>query len=222
MKEQRQAHLVHSSEPLNSEPQPRQLSFSFRTPTSTVFHRNHSQIVSPFKAPFSVSISLDPFLQGNAAFGTLPPLELGLADLKTHFLQDEVLAIIQCAGNRRAEMNEVKKVEGLCWGRGAVANVSWRGRPACGVVVIACSLFRFAGALLRDVLSKWGVKKGSHEGFHCHFECLAEPCEDATFYGASMPLATAMRVPPCLGTILLAHLAMPAGIQSFQSSWPTR
>lgn len=134
-----QQHLVRSSEPLNTEPQPADLSLSFRTPLSTIFKRNHSRI-PPSKAPYSLSISLDPSLQGQDAFGTLPPLELGLAEIKTHFLQDEVLAILQCAGNRRAEMNDVKKVEGLCWGRGAVANVSWRGtlRAPCSVVVIAC------------------------------------------------------------------------------------
>lgn len=55
---------------------------------------------------------------------------------------------------------------------------------------------RSAGALLRDVLSKWGVKEESLEGLHCHFECSAAPCEDDSFYGASIPLAVAMRVSP--------------------------
>lgn len=44
-----------------------------------------------------------------------------------------------CAGNRRSEMNRIKKVKGLNWGSGAVSTAKW------------------TGAKLRDVLQYVGL-----------------------------------------------------------------
>ena len=42
-------------------------------------------------------------------------VELSLHDLKTKFKRHSVSAAMQCSGNRRHGMNEVKKIQGLDW-----------------------------------------------------------------------------------------------------------
>lgn len=55
-------------------------------------------------------------------------------DLKTKFPKHTITATMQCAGNRRSEMNKVKLVKGLNWGAAAISTAEW------------------SGALLKDVL----------------------------------------------------------------------
>lgn len=42
-------------------------------------------------------------------------MELSLHDLKTKFKRHSVAAALQCSGNRRHDMIEVKKIQGLDW-----------------------------------------------------------------------------------------------------------
>ena len=42
-------------------------------------------------------------------------VELSLHDLKTKFKRHSVAAAMQCSGNRRHDMIEVKKIQGLDW-----------------------------------------------------------------------------------------------------------
>ena len=42
-------------------------------------------------------------------------VELSLEDLKTKFKRHSVAAAMQCSGNRRHDMIEVKKIQGLDW-----------------------------------------------------------------------------------------------------------
>ena len=42
-------------------------------------------------------------------------MELSLHDLKTKFKRHSVAAAMQCSGNRRHDMIEVKKIQGLDW-----------------------------------------------------------------------------------------------------------
>lgn len=46
-------------------------------------------------------------------------VELSLNDLKTKFKRHSVSAAMQCSGNRRHGMNEVKKIQGLDWDIGS-------------------------------------------------------------------------------------------------------
>ena len=36
---------------------------------------------------------------------------------------------MQCAGNRRSEMNKIKMVKGLNWGAAAISTAEWTGVP---------------------------------------------------------------------------------------------
>ena len=82
----------------------------------------------------------------------------------------KVSSAIQCAGNRRADMNNYKKTTGLEWTGGAIGNAEW------------------AGARLRDVLQLSGLNiEKSPEKLHIIFEGLdSDPSGES--YGASIPL----------------------------------
>ena len=41
--------------------------------------------------------------------------------LRTHFPKREVVATIQCGGNRRAGLDAVAKTSGIGWGTGAIS-----------------------------------------------------------------------------------------------------
>ncbi len=70
------------------------------------------------------------------------PIDLSLSDLKSRFPERKVMAVMQCAGNRRADMVDVGYVEGDLWGPGAIGNAEW------------------TGVSLADVLSAAGVEGG--------------------------------------------------------------
>lgn len=48
-------------------------------------------------------------------------------DLKQKFKHHNINATLQCAGNRRTEMNKFEPVKGLQWNGGAIGNASWSG-----------------------------------------------------------------------------------------------
>jgi DMSO/TMAO reductase YedYZ molybdopterin-dependent catalytic subunit len=69
--------------------------------------------------------------------------ELGMDELKRDFEPVELLAVCQCAGNRRGF--SAPHVPGVEWGSGAMGNARWRG------------------ARLKDILARAGVKKDAVE-----------------------------------------------------------
>ncbi len=71
------------------------------------------------------------------------PLELTLAQLQHDFEPVEIVALCQCAGNRRGFSDP--HVPGVQWGNGAMGNARWKG------------------ARLKDLLSRAGLAKESVE-----------------------------------------------------------
>jgi DMSO/TMAO reductase YedYZ molybdopterin-dependent catalytic subunit len=69
--------------------------------------------------------------------------ELGMDELKRDFEPVELLAVCQCAGNRRGF--STPHVPGVEWGSGAMGNARWKG------------------ARLKDILARAGVKKDAVE-----------------------------------------------------------
>ena len=105
-------------------------------------------------------------------------LELSMADLRNNFEQHSVVCALQCAGNRRHTMRTtIKEVNGLDWFDGAVMNCKW------------------SGPRLNDVLEHAGIslKQSEMETAHVAFACYATPCQEDTWYGASVPLPRALR-----------------------------
>jgi sulfite oxidase len=102
-------------------------------------------------------------------------LALTLADIKGRFTPRTVMAVLQCAGNRRADMQKVEKTTGEPWASGAIGNAEW------------------TGASLADVLRAAGASEGDE--FHVAFDALDiaenEGAKDAP-YGVSIPMSKAM------------------------------
>ncbi|AWP03016.1 putative sulfite oxidase mitochondrial [Scophthalmus maximus] len=165
---------INSLKPFNAEPPPEILSDSYITPPAFFFKRNHLPV--PQVDPASYQLHVEGLPGGS--------LMLSLQDLKTRFPKYTVTATLQCAGNRRSEMNKVKQVKGLNWGIAAISNATW------------------SGAKLRDVLLAAGYGPNVAQwAQHVQFEGL-DADVTGTSYGASIPLNKAVSED---GDVLLAY-----------------
>lgn len=163
---------VNSQKPFNAEPPTQILTENFITPSAFFFKRNHLPV--PQVDPSTYQLEIRGLPGGTVS--------LSLEDLKSRFPKHTVTATLQCAGNRRSEMNQVKLVKGLNWGIAAISNATW------------------AGPRLRDVLLYAGYKSRG-KAQHVHFEGLDKDVTGTT-YGASIPLGKALSEE---GDVILAY-----------------
>ncbi|XP_033607392.1 sulfite oxidase isoform X3 [Cryptotermes secundus] len=152
-----------SVKPFNAEPPLQLLVDSFITPSDLFYVRNHLPVPEVDPETYSLEIT---------GVG-VKTIFLSLHDIKTKFPKYTVTAAVQCAGNRRSEMSEVKPVKGLSWGPAAIGNATW------------------SGARLYDVLKAAGLEE-DHPGVeHVQFEGLDTDAANLP-YGASIPIEKAM------------------------------
>lgn len=151
---------VNSEKPFNAEVPMQLLADNFITPNNLFFVRNHLPVPLVDKGKFQLEV------QGTG----WRPTKLSLADLKKRFKPHTITAAVQCAGNRRSELNTYKTVKGLGWGTAAISNAEW------------------TGVLLSDVLEYAGVKEDQWN--HILFQGLDKD-ESGTPYEASIPSETA-------------------------------
>ena len=156
--------IIHRAQPLNAEPPAARLRAAFLTPQEDFYIRCHGTIPRIAKDGYKLKIG------GQGATS----LELTPDELRSRFPQRRVTAVLQCAGNRRADMLQVKYVPGDPWGPGAISNAEW------------------TGVGLADVLKAAGIPDdpSRHVAFACHDE-IDEEGEHFT-YGVSIPLSKAM------------------------------
>jgi sulfite oxidase len=156
--------IVHSTRPYNAEPPLDRLVTSFVTPQTEFYVRCHGDIPALDEAAHRLRVG------GRVA----TPLELSLAELRERFPRRTVRAVMQCAGNRRADLHQVRPVSGDPWAGAAIGNASWTGTP------------------LAAVLEAAGVERGPtlHVAFAACDECEADGLRFR--YGASIPLAKAL------------------------------
>ncbi|XP_054859958.1 sulfite oxidase, mitochondrial isoform X2 [Eublepharis macularius] len=162
---------INTLKPFNAEPPSEVIAENYLTPSPFFFKRNHLPV--PLVDPAAYRLHVQ-----DACGRTL---SLSLRDLKRSFRKHDVVATVQCAGNRRAEMNALQSTNRLGWGIGAISTACW------------------GGVLLRDVLVHAGYQPGD-EGHVC-FEGLDRD-QSGTVYGASIPLKKAMNPE---GDVLLAY-----------------
>jgi sulfite oxidase len=162
--------IVHSAEPLNAEPPPPALAAGELTPLDTFYVRNHGPV--PEISPAAWRLRVGGLVHR--------PLALSL-DMLQDFGAHEVIAALQCAGNRRAGLMAVRDIAGEApWGPGATANARW------------------TGARLADVLTAAGVTDGARHVAFAAPDVSGLPSPPQPF-GASIPLGKATR-----GEVLLA------------------
>jgi sulfite oxidase len=163
--------IVHSTEPLNAEPPRAALAEHQLTGTDRFYVRNHGPV--PDEHPDTWRLRVGGLVRR--------PLELSLAALRDSFAHHEIVAALQCAGNRRAGLIKVRDIPGEApWGPGATGNARW------------------TGVRLADVLAVAGTAPGAgHVAFAApDVSPLASPPQP---FGASVPLGKATR-----GEVLLA------------------
>ncbi|EAT90548.1 nitrate reductase [Parastagonospora nodorum] len=101
-------------------------------------------------------------------------LVLSMEDLKNNFEPINIAVALACDGNRRKELNMIKKSKGFSWGSGAISCAYWKG------------------PLLRDVLLKAGIPHTMPRGkrYWVNFEGADEPSEGK--YATCLPFDYAM------------------------------
>ena len=118
---------VHSHQPFNAETPLDRLVASFITPQRHLYVRTHGEVQHLDEATHQLKVT------GQVARA----LELSVAELRTSFSARFVTSGLQCAGNRRADLQQVAKTEGDPWAGGAVGNVRWTGAPLREVLAAA-------------------------------------------------------------------------------------
>lgn len=156
--------VVYEDEPFNAGPPPVWLSRHFVTPTALFFSRNHGPVPQ-----------IDPALYRLPVTGHVQQtLSLSLGALKHDFTRRELMATLQCAGNRREELQAVAPTPGeLPWSIEAISNATWAGAP------------------LREVLLHAGLTEGAlHASFTGYDQ--VERLNTRFGYGSSIPVEKAL------------------------------
>ncbi|TDC65907.1 sulfite oxidase [Actinomadura sp. GC306] len=120
--------VVHDHDPFNAEPPRTALAGHRTTPHDTFYSRNHGP--APEIDPAAYRLTVDGLVRD--------PLDLSLDQLRERFEEVEVTATLQCAGNRRTGLMEVRDIPGEePWGSGATATAHWTGVRLADVLVHA-------------------------------------------------------------------------------------
>jgi sulfite oxidase len=110
--------LVHRREPLNAETSRGALAEDTIASLDAFYIRSHGPIPEIDRGSWRLEVG---GLVGNS-------MRLSLADLKGRFEEQTVTATLQCAGNRRAGLAEVREIPGEDpWGPGAISTARWTG-----------------------------------------------------------------------------------------------
>lgn len=153
---------IRGTEPFNAEAPTAALVRFQRTPSELVYCRNHGPVTKEFD---------EETYRVNVSGGVRNPLELSLHDIQTRYPKVEVIAALQCAGNRRVEMAEIQPVKGILWADGTIGNCFW------------------GGAKLSDILQDAQIDHTNANAQHVCFASHAAPCEDDTYFGGSVPIS---------------------------------
>ncbi len=157
--------IVHSTQPYNAEPQLDRLRARLVTAQPDFYVRSHGNIPDLDEAEHRLRVT------GRVAV----PLDLSMDELRGRFPHRSVTATMQCAGNRRADMRQVRPVSGDPWAPGAIGTAEWTG-------VSLADVLRAAGAQTDTAL---------HVAFSACDE-MTMPDEGRFHFGVSIPMTKAM------------------------------
>lgn len=128
----RHAHLITRTEkPQNAETPGYALDDSFLTPNDLFYIRNHMWVPTVDGDPEQHTLTVE-LPDGSTRVYTLD-------ELKARFPHRSVTAVLQCSGNRRADMSNGsnRKANGLPWETGAISNATWQGASLADVLADA-------------------------------------------------------------------------------------
>lgn len=155
---------VLTKEPFNAETPPKFLMPTNITPIEIFFVRNHLPVpevdLKDYKLEICAGTDGKPDEQKPIASYTLD-------ELKRKFKPYSIDCVIQCSGNRRNDLKQIKEIKGLGWGVGAIGNARW------------------TGVRLVDILRDSGISLDDSEHKHIQLEGL--DCDmSGQSYGASI------------------------------------
>jgi len=157
--------IVHELDPFNVETGLAALDEGPLTATDAFYVRGHGTV--PELDPGAFRLRVGGLVERE--------LELSLRTLREAFIEREVTATLQCAGNRRAGLVAIRDIPGEApWGAGATGTATWTG-------VALADVLRLAGPL-RDA---------AHAGFDGADHC--PEAKPAQRFGGSIPLDKALR-----------------------------
>ena len=120
--------IVHVAEPYNAEAPRSALAERALTPVAAFYARGHGPV--PDIDPDTWRLELTGLLDR--------PRSLSLEQLRAGFARREVVATVQCAGNRRAGLLAVRDIPGeIPWGAGAISTARWTGVSLADVLAEA-------------------------------------------------------------------------------------
>jgi sulfite oxidase len=154
--------VIREAEPYNAESPPGALVDRI-TPLNTFYGRNHAPF--PRMDTASWRLRVDGLVDR--------ALELSLDELQRRFPRRTLVATLQCAGNRRADLMEFRDIPGqVPWGPGAISTARW------------------SGVALADVLAEAGLQA---EAAHIAFAGadVSQDADPPQPFGASIPAAKA-------------------------------
>ena len=156
--------IYYETEPFNGAPPPFLARGEFITPFDLFYVRSHGKI------PALDATSYRLRLRGLVA----TPLELSLEELERDFPAHRVAATLQCAGNRRDELKQVKDIPGEApWAGNAISHGVW------------------TGVRLADVLARAGLDHAKAKFVEFIGHDKAEK-KDHPHFGGSVPLSKAL------------------------------
>ncbi|KAF9175063.1 hypothetical protein BGX20_008520, partial [Mortierella sp. AD010] len=183
-------YLVHAPRPFNAEPHlPLLINSGEITPTDVFFKRNHGPIPDIHLEDHRVYIGIQQATQDSRGHPSrIEWKALDMKDIMTKWPKATISASLQCAGNRREGLAQVKEVKGVIWKAGTISNAVWSGPRLCDILKSV--------AVVPDDLHHEMIRN-----FHVSFEADDHVKEDAC-YGSSIPLRKAMDP---LGDVILAY-----------------
>ncbi|KAK6114629.1 Oxidoreductase molybdopterin binding domain family protein [Brugia pahangi] len=157
--------IIKSEKPFNAETPVELIMDNFYTPNDLFYVRNHMPVPLIDATKHKLTIE---------GISIQQPFVLSLDDLKRDFTCVSVNATLQCAGNRRSEMDAIKKVQGLNWKSTAIGNAKW------------------TGVRLKDVLIKAGINPNDKRIKHVIFRG-ADKDNEGNNYETSITFEKAMK-----------------------------
>jgi len=177
---------VLKEKPFNAEA-PLSILSSYITPESLWYVRHHHPVptIDPeeFRLDLCVNRSEDDEDLSGPSQDDERTIKLSLDDLKTKYKRVSVTATMQCGGNRRSELNDVGKTQGLKWQFGAISTATWTGVPLRDLLKTQLNIHDAAQAEAMGI-------------FHVQFAAADDP------FDSSIPISKAMDP---RGDVLLAY-----------------
>ena len=111
---------VHSAQSMNAETPAHLLTNDYLTPNSLFYIRHHHPV------PFLTTDQVQNYRLEIDLSDALGTHTFSLEEMK-QMPRTDVVATLQCSGNRRSGFNKFQKTSGTGWGQGAISTAKWTG-----------------------------------------------------------------------------------------------